>query len=153
MSQARTAARRRVAPRTAEAGAAAEQVEERFGHLDVLINNAGITGSGQVAAQRRPRSGPQLCGPGHGPGGVRDQRLRGDRRDQRHVAAAAAVTGTAHRQRLQWRRLADHRQRPGRPLGGAAHPAQGAAILARLATLGAEGPTGGFLSEDGSVPW
>ena len=32
-------------------------------------------------------------------------------------------------------------------------PAQGAAILVRLATLGAEGPTGGFLSEDGSVPW
>ena len=33
----------------ATARAAAEQVEERFGHLDVLINNAGITGSGQVA--------------------------------------------------------------------------------------------------------
>jgi NAD(P)-dependent dehydrogenase (short-subunit alcohol dehydrogenase family) len=31
--------------------AAAKQIEERFGYLDVLINNAGITGSGQVSPQ------------------------------------------------------------------------------------------------------
>ncbi|WP_245547009.1 SDR family NAD(P)-dependent oxidoreductase [Nocardia brevicatena] len=32
-------------------GEAAKHVEERFGHLDVLINNAGITGSGQVSPE------------------------------------------------------------------------------------------------------
>lgn len=30
---------------------AAQQIEERFGHLDVLTNNAGITGSGQVSPE------------------------------------------------------------------------------------------------------
>ncbi|MEV4453635.1 Rossmann-fold NAD(P)-binding domain-containing protein [Streptomyces mirabilis] len=31
--------------------------------------------------------------------------------------------------------------------------AQGAAVLVRLATLGGDGPTSGFVSEDGPVPW
>ncbi|WP_219507607.1 SDR family NAD(P)-dependent oxidoreductase [Nonomuraea ceibae] len=35
----------------ATARAAARLAEERFGRLDVLVNNAGITGSGQVAPQ------------------------------------------------------------------------------------------------------
>lgn len=30
---------------------------------------------------------------------------------------------------------------------------QGAAVLVRLATLGADGPTGGFFNADGPVPW
>ncbi len=36
-------------PATVEA--AAKQIDEHHGHLDVLINNAGITGSGQVSPQ------------------------------------------------------------------------------------------------------
>jgi NAD(P)-dependent dehydrogenase (short-subunit alcohol dehydrogenase family) len=32
-------------------------------------------------------------------------------------------------------------------------PEQGAAIVVRLATLGADGPTGGFFGEGGPVPW
>ncbi|MEV0387768.1 SDR family NAD(P)-dependent oxidoreductase [Nonomuraea sp. NPDC050643] len=31
--------------------------------------------------------------------------------------------------------------------------AQGAAVVGRLATLGADGPTGGFFGEGGPVPW
>jgi hypothetical protein len=30
---------------------------------------------------------------------------------------------------------------------------QGAAIAVRLATLGTDGPTGGFFDDDGPVPW
>ncbi|MEU6040428.1 hypothetical protein ABZ801_33980 [Actinomadura sp. NPDC047616] len=32
-------------------------------------------------------------------------------------------------------------------------PAQGAAVVVRLATLGVDGPTAGFFSEDGPLPW
>lgn len=32
-------------------------------------------------------------------------------------------------------------------------PTQGAAVVVRLATLGEGGPTGGFYSEDGPLPW
>jgi NAD(P)-dependent dehydrogenase (short-subunit alcohol dehydrogenase family) len=35
----------------ATARAAAQRIEGRFGHLDVLIDNAGITGSGQVSPE------------------------------------------------------------------------------------------------------
>jgi NAD(P)-dependent dehydrogenase (short-subunit alcohol dehydrogenase family) len=31
--------------------------------------------------------------------------------------------------------------------------AQSAAVVVRLATLGPDGPTGGFFSEDGPMPW
>jgi hypothetical protein len=31
--------------------------------------------------------------------------------------------------------------------------AQGAAIAVRLATLGPDGPTGGFFNDEGPVPW
>lgn len=32
-------------------------------------------------------------------------------------------------------------------------PAQGATVAVRLATLPADGPTGGFFDEDGALPW
>jgi hypothetical protein len=31
--------------------------------------------------------------------------------------------------------------------------AEGAAIVVRLATLGADGPTGGVFNDDGPMPW
>ena len=36
--------------------------------------------------------------------------------------------------------------------GGPRTPAQGAAVIVKLATLGPEGPTGGYFSDDGPVP-
>lgn len=32
-------------------------------------------------------------------------------------------------------------------------PAQGAEVVVRYATLGADGPTGGFFGEKGALPW
>ncbi|MEW9550174.1 hypothetical protein [Nonomuraea sp. NPDC050783] len=32
-------------------------------------------------------------------------------------------------------------------------PAQGAAVVVRLATLGPDGPTAGFFSAEGPLPW
>ncbi|GAA4589413.1 hypothetical protein GCM10023194_43580 [Planotetraspora phitsanulokensis] len=42
-----------------------------------------------------------------------------------------------------------------RPTGLPVHraPVQGAAIAVRLATLGPDGPTGGFFNDDGRMAW
>jgi NAD(P)-dependent dehydrogenase (short-subunit alcohol dehydrogenase family) len=43
--------------------------------------------------------------------------------------------------------------RPDTNHGGNRTPAQGAAVIVRLATLPDDGPTGGFYDNDGPVPW
>jgi NAD(P)-dependent dehydrogenase (short-subunit alcohol dehydrogenase family) len=181
---------------------AARRVEERFGHLDVLINNAGITGSGQVSPEDAHDQVPSSVDLDmvravfetnvFGVIAVTNSMLPLLRRSPapRIVnisSAAASLTLTSD---------------PGGPLAGlptsaaytpsktalnaltvqyanelrkdgilvnAADPgyvdteinnhsghltsAQGAAVVVRLATLGADGPTGGFFSEAGPVPW
>jgi hypothetical protein len=46
-----------------------------------------------------------------------------------------------------------HRSQDSNNHSGHRTAAQGAAVVVRLATLGADGPTGGFFSEDGPMPW
>jgi NAD(P)-dependent dehydrogenase (short-subunit alcohol dehydrogenase family) len=181
---------------------AAKQVEERFGRLDVLVNNAGITGSGQVSPEdahdqvpssvdldmvravfetnvfgviavtnamvpllRRspaPRivnvsshaasltltsdpDGPftaLLPSAAYAPSksaltALTVQYANELRKDGILVnAVAPGFVDTDSNNHTGWRTVA-----------------QGAAVVVRLATLGADGPTAGFFSAEGPVPW
>ncbi len=68
-----------------QAGAVAPAVE-RFGRLDLLVNNAAVNPQYGPAHRRRPRRGAQ---------GVRGQRRRGARLDAAGVAAWLAEHGGA----------------------------------------------------------
>ena len=186
----------------ASARAAAKQIEERFGHLDVLINNAGITGSGQVSPEDahdqvpssvdvdmvravfetnvfgviavtnamlpllRRSPAPRIVNVSSAAGSLTiasdpDGPLAG-------LLASAAYTPSKTALNALTVQYANELRKNG-ILVNAADPgyvdteinnhsgyltvAQGAAVLVRLATLGADGPTGGFFSEHGPVPW
>lgn len=181
---------------------AAKQLEERFGHLDVLINNAGITGSGQVSPQDAHDQVPSTIDLAmvravfetnvFGVIAVTNAMLPLLRRSptprivnvSSHASSltltsdpdgpfAALLPSAAYSpsksaltaltvqyaNELRKDGILVNAVAPGfvatdsNDHTGLLTVAQGAAVLVRMATLGPDGPTAGFFSEDGPVPW
>jgi NAD(P)-dependent dehydrogenase (short-subunit alcohol dehydrogenase family) len=180
---------------------AAKQIEERYGHLDVLVNNAGISGSGNAAPQDALDRAPSAVDLGivrevfavnvFGVIAVTNAMLPLMRRS----AAARIVNLTSHAASLT---LYADPEGPFAALPSAAYspsktalnavtlqyanelraegilvnavapgyvdteingntgvltPAQAAECIVRWAVLDADGPTGGFHSAEGPLPW
>ncbi|MFI6300024.1 SDR family NAD(P)-dependent oxidoreductase [Nonomuraea sp. NPDC050790] len=182
--------------------AAAKRIEAEFGRLDVLINNAGITGSGQTSPMDATDQIPSTVDLDmvravfetnvFGVIAVTNAMLPLLRRSpaarvvnvSSHAASltltgdpdgpfAALLPSAAYSpsksalsaltiqyaNELRKDRILVNAVAPGfvdtdsNNHTGHLTPAEGAAGLVRLATLGPDGPTGGFFSEDGPLPW
>jgi len=172
--------------------AAAQLIELRAGRLDVLVNNAGVTGGRpqepstvDLAALRtavetnvigvirvtnamlpllRRSASPRIVNMSSGVGSLTRQTTPGAEVGPISVAYAPsksmlnAVT-VQYAKELQGTDILINAACPGytatdlNNFSGHRTPDQGAAIAVRLATLPADGPSGGFFEDAGVVPW
>jgi len=172
--------------------AAAQLIELRAGRLDVLVNNAGVTGGRpqepstvDLAAVRtavetnvigvirvtnamlpllRRSASPRIVNMSSGVGSLTRQTTPGAEVGPISVAYAPsksmlnAVT-VQYAKELQGTDILINAACPGytatdlNNFSGHRTPDQGAAIAVRLATLPADGPSGGFFEDAGVVPW